>query len=164
MFGKTQYGEALRGDFGHNIVGFRTRGNAAIPAGALGALGDDTSTLLDLGFSFQQAAEIISDYNNGVISASDYNEIVSGNVPPANLEDFINASYGAQTGKSSAATIAVSTLPGNVLLPGPSPRVGVPTTSPFSWLSQSSLIAGFPNWLLLAPLLLLVIPTGGRRR
>jgi hypothetical protein len=58
------------------------------------------------------------------------------------------------------------------LQPGPSPRVNVPL-SPSSagmWLSNSSLIGGLPNWLVLGagvlavPLLGSLLGGGGRRR
>jgi hypothetical protein len=146
------------GDFGTNIVGFRTRGNAT-----LGWLGDDSSTLTDLGFSATQIAQIETAHASGALSDSGYNQIVSGNVPPQNVADFMAADPGATV--SSAPTAAVSTLPGTMLTPGPSPRVAVPVTSFGAWFSQSTLIAGLPNWILLAAVAVpLLWGSTGRRR
>jgi hypothetical protein len=92
-------------------VGFRLMG-ATSPARAaalsgIGTLGDDTATLATIGFSQAQIAQILSAHQSGALSDASYQELVSGNVDPATLSDFLAADIGAPpvTGISSTTLI-----------------------------------------------------------
>ena len=143
------------------MIGFRYRGNSVTN---LGNLGDDNSTLLSLGFNSLQIQQIMAAHASGALSDAGYNQIVSGNVSPDNLADYMAADPGAT--ETSASHIAVSNV-NAPLVPRPSPSVMVPSSFG-SWFQQASLIGGLPNWAVigvgLVALTLLSSGFGGRRR
>lgn len=151
-----------QGDYGGNIIGWRYRGNS-VPA-VLGSLGDDvSSTLLSLGFNSLQIQQIIAAHASGALSDAGYNQIVSGNVSPDALADYMAADPGAT--ETSAAHIAVSNV-NAPLMPRPSPSVAVPTSFG-AWFQQATLIGGLPNWAVIGVGLVgltLLTSIGGRRR
>ena len=138
-------------DYGHPIVGWNGRG--------LGTLNNDNSTLLDLGFNSLQIQQIQSAYASGALSDAGYQAIVSGFIPPDQLADFMAADPGAPTASTS---IPAPTSPNIQITPGPSPRVAY-STSPLAWFTQSSLIAGVPNWVFLGLGVALLTGFGGGR-
>jgi hypothetical protein len=80
-------------------VGFRLLG-ATKPAHAaalsgIGSLGDDTTTLIHLGFTSAQVAQINSAHESGALSDAGYNALISGFITPADLADFLAADPGA---------------------------------------------------------------------
>ena len=152
-----------QGDYGGNIIGWRYRGNS-VPA-VLGSMGDDvSSTLLSLGFNSLQIQQILTAHASGALSDAGYNQIVSGNVSPDALADYMAADPGAT--ETSAAHIAVSNV-NAPLVPRPSPSVSIPATSFGAWFQQATLIGGLPNWAVLGVGLVgltLLTTMGGRRR
>ena len=145
------------------MMGFRTCGNATPMLGDV-TISAEQANLLSLGFNSFQIQQIEGAHANGALSDSGYNQIVSGNVTPDNLADFMAADPGASQ-TSSAPSIAVSNV-NAPLVPRSSPSVMVPTSSFGAWFSQSSLIGGIPNYLVLGGLVaaLMILPVGGRRR
>jgi len=78
-------------------------------------LGQDTSDLQNAGFSPQQIATIAGAYQSGALSPDGYQQLVSGNVDPSQLGDFLSADLGAQTG---FPTWAIAVAAGLVFLFG----------------------------------------------
>lgn len=134
----------------------------------LGVLGDDNSTLLDLGFNSLQIQQIMSAHQSGALSDGGYQALVSGYISPDDLAAFMAADPGA-TGTVTTSGTAVPISNVNVpLTTGPSPVVAAPSASlfganPLAWFSQSTLIGGMaiPNVALVAVPLLLIAATGG---
>jgi len=61
-------------------------------------LGQDTSDLQNAGFSPQQIATIAGAAQSCALSPEGYQQLVSGNVDPSQLGDFLNADLGCATG------------------------------------------------------------------
>jgi DNA-binding transcriptional regulator YdaS (Cro superfamily) len=114
----------------------------------LGWLGDDNTTLENLGFNSSQVQQIVSGYQQGTIPAAAYQAIISGQVSPANLSDFLATNTGitAQPLQSGGNVVAVSDV-GSTLTTGPSPTVAEPSFDLMGWLTGSTTIAGMsvPN-------------------
>jgi DNA-binding transcriptional regulator YdaS (Cro superfamily) len=114
----------------------------------LGWLGDDNTTLENLGFNSSQVQQIVSGYQQGTIPAAAYQAIISGQVSPANLSDFLATNTGitAQPLQSGGNVVAVSDV-GSTLTTGPSPTVAEPAFNLWGWLTGSTSIAGveIPN-------------------
>lgn len=148
-------------NYGHPIVAWNGRG--------LGSLGDDSSTLLDLGFNSAQIQQIMSAHQSGALSDGGYQALVSGFVSPDDLADFMAADPGASVQPTtSAPAVAVSSV-NATLTPRPSPTVAAPMVSPFTWFSQSTLIGGMaiPNFVFVGLAAVLLVGggfAGGRRR
>lgn len=64
--------------------------------GALSWLGDDTATLVNEGFTSSQVQTIMGAAQSGALSADGYQQLISGNVDPSQLPDFLAADLGAQ--------------------------------------------------------------------
>lgn len=150
-------------DYGHPIVAWNGRG--------LGILGDDSSTLLDLGFNSAQIQQIMSAYQSGALSAGGYQALVSGFVSPDDLADFMAADPGATQTSTPRPTTSASVVPissvNATLTPSPSPIVAAPAVNPFAWFTQATFIAGVPNFFLLGLAAVLLLGggyAGGRRR
>lgn len=129
----------------------------------LGVLGDDTSTLMDLGFNSLQIQQIISAHQSGALSDIGYQDLVNGGVSPDGLADFMAADPGAPTTtvpKPSGTTVAISNV-NATLTPRPSPTVAAPSVDPFAWFSQSTVFAGIPNWSFVLLGIALVATAGG---
>lgn len=144
-------------NYGHPIVAWNGRG--------LGSLGDDSSTFLSLGFNSAQIQQITSAHQAGALSDGGYQALLSGFVGPNDLADFMAADPGASVQPTtSAPAVAVSNV-NATLTPRPSPTVAAPGLSPFTWFTQSTLIAGIPNFVfVLGAVLVLGVGSSGRRR
>jgi hypothetical protein len=116
----------------------------------LGWLGDDNTTLENLGFNGSQISQITSAYQSGTLSASGYAAIMQGQVGPAQLADFLAANTGITTTQlqSGGNVVAISNV-GQELSPNPAPTVAEPF-SPLTWLGETTEIAGqqVPNLLI----------------
>lgn len=82
----------------------------------LGSLGDDSATLADVGFSPAQITTILQAHASGALSDTGYNQLVSGNVDPAALTDFLGADVGAPQSGLSLTTLGLAALVVLVLL------------------------------------------------
>jgi hypothetical protein len=112
----------------------------------LGWLGDDDQTLINLAFSQQQIAEIMSAHRSGALSDAGYNAILSGAVGPAQLDNFLaNQPSAGAAQPSGGGRVAISDV-NATLSTGPSPTVAAPF-SILGWLANATQIAGvtIPN-------------------
>jgi len=134
----------------------------------LGAMGDDSGTMLSLGFNGLQIQQITSAHQSGALSDAGYQAIVSGFISPDELVDFLAADPGAAPTPTQvqrpSTVIGPSTVPTAQLAPGAAPRVTY--TQPLStFFTGSTLIAGIPNMVVLGfGLLAIPLLLGGRGR
>lgn len=98
-------------------IGFRpmrvTHPAHAAALSGIGSLGDDSATLSSIGFSSAQVAQILSAYQSGALSDAGYQQLVSGNVDPSNLADFLATDPGAPdaSGASGATGASAAGVP-----------------------------------------------------
>jgi hypothetical protein len=116
----------------------------------LGWLGDDNTTLENLGFNGAQINQIVSAYQSGTLSPTGYQAIMQGQVGPAQLQDFLAVNTGTVTQpmQSGGNVVSISSV-NQELSPNPAPTVAAPF-SPLSWIRLTTEIAGqqVPNLLL----------------
>lgn len=131
---------------------------------------NDTAAMQNQGYSPEQISQVLAAHASGALSDAGYNAIISGFVSADNLAGFLDQDPGAPAVRSLPQTSVPMRPPGQ-LPPGPAPRVSYPpSSSAFSWFSQSTLLTGIPNWGVLAgavivlPLIGNIIAGGGRRR
>ena len=80
----------------HTAIGYRIFGNRN-PRGAaqLNGLGDDSTTLADMGFSPGQIQQILQFHASGALSDNGFQFLLAGGVPTTDLDNFLNQDPGA---------------------------------------------------------------------
>jgi hypothetical protein len=98
----------------------------------LSGLGDDAAnqaTLINLGFSAAQASQVIQAHASGALSDDGYNQILSGNIAPEDLQDYLDTDPGA-----TATPPFVISPPAQGALP--TQAAGVPTGAVVTYHAQ----------------------------
>jgi hypothetical protein len=105
----------------------------------LGWLGDDTSTLIALGFDDQEVAQITSAHQSCSLSPQGYSYLLTGAVDPSTLANFLANDPGCAPGQpAGGGRITVPDV--NIQLSqNPAPTVAEPGFA--GWLAQNTTLA-----------------------
>ena len=157
-----------------------------------GPVSPDVLNMLNSGYTTDQANAVLDAHNSGALSDAGYNQIVSGNVAPGNLDNFLANDPGASEPSSKSTSSAAQPSGGMPASPksgGGSPKpptaqqiakalqalttpppTGYYRPSPVvatptisTFASGQTMIAGVPNWAVFAAALALVFAIGGRK-
>lgn len=128
----------------HTAIGYRIFGNRN-PAGAarLSGLGDDSTTMADLGFSPGQIQQILQARATGALSDNGFLFLLQGGVPTTDLDNFLNQDIGAPEGGSAgtAPAQAAAAIPTGSIL------VYNATIDTHFWSNESAIVAGIAGAL-----------------